>query len=61
VGPRAVVGPNSGVRSDVPPDSAVLGSPQRPRREFQREMAALKKLPELLRRVRALERGEKGE
>ena len=61
VGPRAVVGPNSGVRSDVPPDSVVLGSPQRPRREFHREMAALKKLPELLRRVRALERGEKGE
>ncbi len=61
VGPRAVVGPSSGVHSDVPPDSAVLGAPQRPRREFHREMAALKKLPELLRRVRALERGEKGE
>jgi UDP-3-O-[3-hydroxymyristoyl] glucosamine N-acyltransferase len=65
VGPRALVGAQTGVRSDVPADSVALGSPHRLGRVFHREMGALKKLPELLRRVRALERrlgaGEKGE
>jgi UDP-3-O-[3-hydroxymyristoyl] glucosamine N-acyltransferase len=65
VGPRTLVAARTGVRSDVPPDSVAVGSPHRLGRAFHREMAALAKLPELLRRVRALERrreaGEKEE
>jgi UDP-3-O-[3-hydroxymyristoyl] glucosamine N-acyltransferase len=56
VGPRTLVAARAGVRGDVPPDSVAVGSPHRLGRAFHREMAALKKLPELLRRVRALER-----
>ncbi|MDH5305573.1 MAG: UDP-3-O-(3-hydroxymyristoyl)glucosamine N-acyltransferase [Myxococcales bacterium] len=56
VGPRALVGAGTGVASDVPPDSVAFGYPNRPGREWHRESAALKRLPELLRRVRALER-----
>jgi UDP-3-O-[3-hydroxymyristoyl] glucosamine N-acyltransferase len=65
VGPRALVGARSGVGSDVPPDSVAFGSPHRLGREWHREITAIRKLPELLRRVRALERrlgaGGKGE
>jgi UDP-3-O-[3-hydroxymyristoyl] glucosamine N-acyltransferase len=51
-----MIGPQSGVHSDVPAGARVLGTPQRLERAFHREMAALARLPELLRRVRALER-----
>jgi UDP-3-O-[3-hydroxymyristoyl] glucosamine N-acyltransferase len=56
VGPGAVVGAGSGVRRDVPPGAKVLGYPAREGSEFHREQAALRRLPKLLRRVRALER-----
>ena len=52
----AFVGPQAGVHKDVPAGTRVLGSPQRSERIFHREMAAVTRLPELLRRVRALER-----
>jgi UDP-3-O-[3-hydroxymyristoyl] glucosamine N-acyltransferase len=57
VGARAFIGPQSGVHKDVPAGARVLGSPQRLERAFHREMAALARLPDLVRRVRALERG----
>jgi UDP-3-O-[3-hydroxymyristoyl] glucosamine N-acyltransferase len=44
------------VHKDVPSGTPVLGSPQREHLRYHREMAALSRLPELLRRVRALER-----
>lgn len=56
LGEGAFVGPQTGVHKDVPAGTRVLGSPQRAARTFHREMAALGRLPELLRRVRALER-----
>jgi UDP-3-O-[3-hydroxymyristoyl] glucosamine N-acyltransferase len=56
VGSRAVVGPQCGVHKDVPPGTPVLGSPQREHLRYHREMAALSRLPDLLRRMRALER-----
>ncbi len=56
IGARALVGPQAGVHKDVPPGTRILGSPQRAERVFHREMAALSRLPELLRRVRGLER-----
>ena len=56
VGARAIVGPQCGVHKDVPPNTRVLGSPQRENLRYHREMAALSRLPDLLRRMRALER-----
>jgi UDP-3-O-[3-hydroxymyristoyl] glucosamine N-acyltransferase len=56
VGARALVGPQCGVHKDVAPGTRVLGSPQRENLRYHREVAALSHLPELLRRVRALER-----
>jgi UDP-3-O-[3-hydroxymyristoyl] glucosamine N-acyltransferase len=60
VGERAVVGPQAGVLRDVPPHTRVLGSPQREERLQKKIAAALPRLPELLRRVRALERRLRG-
>jgi UDP-3-O-[3-hydroxymyristoyl] glucosamine N-acyltransferase len=59
IGERAFIGPQSGVHKDVPEGARVLGTPQRLERAFHREMAALARLPELLRRVRALERSRR--
>jgi UDP-3-O-[3-hydroxymyristoyl] glucosamine N-acyltransferase len=56
IGEGAVVGPQSGLHKDVRAGARVLGSPQREERGFHRAMAALAHLPELLRRVRAIER-----
>jgi UDP-3-O-[3-hydroxymyristoyl] glucosamine N-acyltransferase len=55
VGAGAFVGPQSGVHKDVAPGVKVLGSPQREERLFHRLMASLVRLPDLLRRVRAIE------
>ena len=56
LGDGAFIGPQAGVHKNVGPGERVLGTPQRPIRDFSREMAALTHLPELLRRVRKLER-----
>jgi UDP-3-O-[3-hydroxymyristoyl] glucosamine N-acyltransferase len=56
VGEGARLGAQSGVSADVPPGAAMLGSYGRPLTEFQRIWVAEGRLPELLRRVRALER-----
>jgi UDP-3-O-[3-hydroxymyristoyl] glucosamine N-acyltransferase len=56
IGSGAVVGPQSGIHRDVPSGAHVLGSPQREAKSFRRVMAALTRLPDLRRRVRALER-----
>ena len=56
IGADAVVGPQSGIHKDVPTGAHVLGSPQRDAKSFRRVMAGLTRLPDLQRRVRALER-----
>jgi UDP-3-O-[3-hydroxymyristoyl] glucosamine N-acyltransferase len=63
IGERAYVGPQAGVHKDVPPRTRVMGTPQREHRTWGRLMAALTRLPDLLRRVRAIERqlGLRGE
>jgi UDP-3-O-[3-hydroxymyristoyl] glucosamine N-acyltransferase len=57
IGARALIGPQAGVHKDVPAGARVLGTPHRLERAFHREMAALSRLPELVRRVRRLEKG----
>ena len=56
IGDGALVGAQGGVPSSLPAGGKYLGTPARPMLEAKRIMAAETRLPELLRRVRALER-----
>ncbi|MFK7896770.1 MAG: UDP-3-O-(3-hydroxymyristoyl)glucosamine N-acyltransferase [Myxococcota bacterium] len=56
VGEGAFVGARAGLNHDVPDGARVFGSPAQPERGWHKTVAALKKLPELIRRVRRLER-----
>jgi UDP-3-O-[3-hydroxymyristoyl] glucosamine N-acyltransferase len=52
VGAGARIGGQSGVTKDVPPGAALFGTPARPTKEAMRELAALSKLPGLLKEIR---------
>jgi UDP-3-O-[3-hydroxymyristoyl] glucosamine N-acyltransferase len=56
IGAGAFVGARAGVHKDVAAGAAVFGSPQQERGAWHRSMAALVRLPELVRRLRAVER-----
>ena len=56
IGDGAFLGARTGVARDVPAGARVWGTPEMPERAWQRAMAALARLPEALRRLRALER-----
>lgn len=56
VGEGAFIGARAGLNHDVPDGARVFGSPAQPERGWHKTVAALKKLPELIRRVRRLER-----
>ncbi|MCZ7643671.1 MAG: UDP-3-O-(3-hydroxymyristoyl)glucosamine N-acyltransferase [Planctomycetota bacterium] len=56
VGAAARVGAKAGLISDIPPKSEVFGYPALPRRTAWRQAAALQKLPDLLKRMKQLER-----
>jgi UDP-3-O-[3-hydroxymyristoyl] glucosamine N-acyltransferase len=53
---RVVIGAGSGVPQDVPAGQRVLGYPAWPEREAKRILLSLANLPELIKRVRQLER-----
>jgi UDP-3-O-[3-hydroxymyristoyl] glucosamine N-acyltransferase len=55
LGNQALVGAKSGVMRDIPDNGRVLGIPAYPDIQCKRQWIAVEKLPELLRRVRALE------
>ncbi len=56
IGERAFVGARAGLHKDVAPGARVWGAPQMEERAWHRAMAALARLPEALRRLRALEK-----
>jgi UDP-3-O-[3-hydroxymyristoyl] glucosamine N-acyltransferase len=56
VGERAFLGARAGVHSDVRPGSRVWGAPQLEERRWFRSTAIFGRLPELLRRLRSIER-----
>ncbi|MCG8590572.1 MAG: UDP-3-O-(3-hydroxymyristoyl)glucosamine N-acyltransferase [Proteobacteria bacterium] len=56
VGERAFVGARAGLHKDVPAGQRVWGTPQQPEHAWHRAMAALARLPDALRRLRAVER-----
>ncbi len=56
IGEGASLAAQSGVMSDIPEGETWSGSPARPHREWLRASSVFYKLPELLRRLRSLER-----
>jgi UDP-3-O-[3-hydroxymyristoyl] glucosamine N-acyltransferase len=56
IGDGAFVGARGGVTRDVEPGAKVFGYPALEQRAWHRAMAALARLPEALRRLRALEK-----
>lgn len=55
IGDRAVLGAMAGVMHEVPPDARVVGIPATPEREQMVKQAALAKLPELRKQVKAMQ------
>ena len=55
IGARAVIAAKAGVISDVPAGEVWFGTPARPHREQMRALAALRKLPDQLRRLDQVE------
>jgi len=60
IGDRVTVAAQSGVMTDIPDGETWLGSPAQPDRKTKRQMIAIQHLPELLRRVTALEKKSGG-
>jgi UDP-3-O-[3-hydroxymyristoyl] glucosamine N-acyltransferase len=56
LGNQAIVGAKSGVMRDIPDGGVVLGYPAMPDKQAKRQMIAAQQLPELIRRVRELEK-----
>jgi UDP-3-O-[3-hydroxymyristoyl] glucosamine N-acyltransferase len=56
IGQGAFVGARAGLHRDVPDGARVYGAPATEEKSWHRSVAALKRLPDLLRRVRRLER-----
>lgn len=55
IGQAAIVGAKAGVSNDVPDGAHMLGSPAVPEREQKIQFAAMAKLPEMRRQLKALE------
>lgn len=60
IGDRSVIGSQAGVTEDLPAGAMVLGTPAAPHMTAKRIFAAWARLPDLLRRIRDLERRMEG-
>lgn len=60
IGDNAVIAAQSGVMRDVPAGDKQWGTPAQPDQQTKRQFLAVQKLPELLRRVAALEKNSGG-
>jgi len=56
IGNQVTIAAQAGVITDVPDGAKWFGYPAQPDKEFKRQVIALRKLPELLKRVAALEK-----
>ena len=60
IGNNVVVGAKSGVMFDIPDGQKWMGIPAQPDRDLKRQVIALQRLPDLLKRVAELERKLEG-
>ena len=60
IGAGAFIGARAGLHHDVPDGARMFGSPAMEERGWHRSIAALRRLPELVKRVRRLERAANG-
>jgi UDP-3-O-[3-hydroxymyristoyl] glucosamine N-acyltransferase len=60
IGDKVIVAAQSGVMNDIPDGGKWLGSPAQPDRQTKRQWLAVQQLPELIRRVRDLEKAGPG-
>jgi len=56
IGKRAIILAQSGIGEEVPDGTIWFGSPAQTRMQRERQMMALRKLPDLLKRVKEIER-----
>jgi UDP-3-O-[3-hydroxymyristoyl] glucosamine N-acyltransferase len=56
LGPQSTVGAKSGVMRDIPAGGTVLGIPAQPDKQTKRQWIAMQQLPEVIRRLRDLEK-----
>ncbi len=56
IGDRAMMAAQSGLMNDVPAGEKWMGAPARPDRQMKRQLIAVERLPDLIRRVAELER-----
>ena len=56
IGSQATIGAQSGVMTDVPDGGKWLGAPAQPDRQFKRQVIAIQRLPDLLKRIAEWER-----
>jgi UDP-3-O-[3-hydroxymyristoyl] glucosamine N-acyltransferase len=56
IGDHVMVGAQSGIHKDIAPNQIVMGSPQRPHRDFLRIEACVSRLPEMRQTLAALEK-----
>jgi len=56
IGNQATIGAQCGVMTDIPDKTTWLGSPAQPDRQFKRQVIALQRLPDLLKRLAEFER-----
>lgn len=56
IGNQVTIGAQSGVMTDVPDKVTWLGAPAQPDKQFKRQVIAVQRLPDLLRRVAEFER-----
>lgn len=61
IGNRATLVAQSGVMNNIPDGEKWMGSPAQPDRQTKRQIIALQQLPELIRRVKELEKQRKAE
>jgi UDP-3-O-[3-hydroxymyristoyl] glucosamine N-acyltransferase len=56
IGHQATIGAQCGVMTDIPDKTTWLGSPAQPDKDFKRQVIALRRLPDLLKRIAEFER-----
>jgi len=56
IGNQAIVAAQAGVMTDIPDGGKWFGSPAQPDKEFKRQVVALRRLPDLLKKISAWEK-----